>query len=233
LKTILISGASSGIGAELALILAKQGHNLVLTARRDHLLRELAVQCEANGAASVRFIVGDVCDVAANPKLKDFMLARGEPVLINNAGMAQFGGYAETSWDDHAKQIETNLIGTMKLTHAVLPAMLQHQSGLIVNVLSVAAKHVFSGAAVYSATKAGIMQFGNSLREEYRKSGLRLTNILPGAVNTPLWDAQGFSPPTEKMLSSVSVAQTIADIISLPADRVIDEITITPLDGIL
>lgn len=233
MKTVLISGASSGIGAELALILAKQGHHLILTARRDHLLRELAVQCESNGAASVRFIVGDVCDVAANPKVKEFVRAGGEPVLINNAGMAQFGDYAETRWDDHAAQIETNLVGTMKLTHAVLPAMLDHKSGLIVNVLSIAAKHVFSGAAVYSATKAGILQFGNSLREEYRRSGIRLTNILPGAVNTPLWDSQGFSPPTEKMLSAVSVAQTIADVIALPADRVVDEITLTPPDGIL
>jgi len=233
MKSVLITGASSGIGAELALILARQGHNLILTARRDHLLRELTTRCESEGAGSVKFIVGDVCAVAANPKLIDFMRSDGEPVLVNNAGMAQFGSYAETSWEQHESQIQTNLLGTMKITHAVLPTMLAAGSGQIINVLSVAAKHVFSGAAVYSATKAGILQFGNSLREEYRKSGIRVTNIIPGATNTPLWDGQGFSPPTEKMLSAVSVAHTIADIIALPADRMVEELTITPPDGIL
>lgn len=234
MKQVLITGASSGIGAELAILLAEHGYELVLTARREHLLKELAVKCEEMGALRADVIAGDIEDVAKNPKVKDFLKGEGEIVLVNNAGIAAFGDYATTKWDDVSMQIGKNLLGPMGMTQAVLPSMLGAGSGLVVNVLSIAVRTVFPGAAVYTASKAGLLHFGNVIREEYRRQGIRVTNVIPGATDTPLWGndvSQG--PPREKMLSARAVAEAIMDVIAMPSDRVVEEIVMTPPDGVI
>ncbi len=233
-KRILITGASSGIGAEFALMASEMGHSLVLLARREAMLRELAAQCREHGAPIAAVVCGDLCsEQTVSEAVRTLRSLPGEPVLINNAGMAEFGDFAATEWENHQRLIQVNLVGTMCLTHSVLPVMQEHGSGQIVNVLSIAADQVFSGAATYSATKAGLRQFGKCLSAEVRGKGIRVTQLLPGATDTPLWDAQGGSPPREKMLSASNVARGLAYLISLAPDQVIDEVTITPPLGVL
>lgn len=234
MKQVLITGASSGIGAETAILLAEHGYELILTARRDHLLRELALKCEELGALRADAIAGDILDVAVNPRLADLLKGEGEIVLVNNAGVAEGGGYAESDWTGIEKQMATNLLGPMAVTRAVLPSMLAAGRGLIVNVASIAARTVFPGSAVYSASKAGLVQFGACIREEYRRHGIRVTNILPGATDTPIWGGDtGQGPPREKMLRARAVADAIAWVVAQHPDRVVEEMTVTPPDGVL
>ena len=234
MKQVFITGASSGIGAELAILLAERGYELILTARRENLLLEIAKQCEELGALRVDTICGDINSVSVETHIDQYLSGEGEIVLVNNAGIAEFDQFFESNNAKSRSQLETNLLAPIFLTRSVLPLMLNAGSGQIINVLSIAAKSVFTGAAIYSASKAGLLQFGNVIREEYRRQGIRVTQVIPGATNTPIWGMDtNQGPPREKMLTSRAVADAIYQVIASPADRVIEEVVLTPPDGIL
>lgn len=233
MKSILITGASSGIGAELAILRARAGDHLTLTARRDHVLRELAERCRDAGAASVSQIVLDIASLPASPKVKDCLLHGGEPVLINNAGVAEFADFVQTEWPIWNSHLNVNLTAPIKLTHTCLAPMLKYGSGLIVNICSVAARHAFPGAAIYGAAKAGLAHFGDCIRAEYRRQGIRVTNIFPGATDTPLWTNPETKPPADAMLTALAVAEAISAAIDMPPDRALEEIRLAPPNGIL
>jgi len=226
-KRVVVTGASSGIGRETAVMLAAQGHEVVLAARREALLLEVAAQCGSSASVCV-------CDVTKEPdRLIDFARNLGdnaEPVLVNAAGMAQFGDFAEQSFRE---QLELNLMAPLALCQAVIPWMLAHGSGQIINVLSIAATVPFAGAASYAASKGGLLMAGRCLSAEFRGRGIRFTSILPGATDTAIWDNSAFVPERADMLSARAVAEAICYVVSLPPDRVIDELTVTPLKGIL
>lgn len=234
-KRVIVCGASSGIGRATALALSTTGCELVLAARRRALLDELAAQCEANGAKAL----GVPSNVTIYEECEDLiaqarrMEGDAEPVLVNSAGVAEFREFATTPVTSLDDQIRTNLLGPVYACRAVIPWILEVGSGHIVNVLSISATQVFSGAAAYSASKAGLLMFGKSLAAEYRKQGLRLTSVIPGATNTAIWSHQDFVPSREDMLTPEAVAEVIRDVIMLPADRSIDEITIMPPKGVL
>ena len=232
-KCIIITGASSGIGRETALALASQGHQLVLAARRQQLLLELLEECAERGG-SAHTVSCDVSSIDDCRMLVDEARRVGgtaEPVLVNAAGVAEFGDFAQMSVASVENQIQTNLVAPLYLCHEVIPWMLEVGKGQIVNVLSVAASQVFSGATAYAAAKAGLLMAGRCLASEYRRQGIRVSSILPGATDTPLWGDGG--PPRSDMLPASAVAQTIADIIAMPPDRNVDEITVMPPKGVL
>jgi len=234
-KRAIICGASSGIGRATAIALSKTGCDLVLAARRRALLEELAAQCEANGARAL----GVPCDITQYMECEELiskakeMEGDAEPVLVNSAGVAEFGDFASTPVTSLDDQIRTNLMGPVYACRAVIPWILEAGTGHIVNVLSISATFVFSGAAAYSASKAGLLMFGKSLAAEYRKKGLRVTSVIPGATDTAIWSHQDFVPSREDMLSPETVAEVIRDVILLPNDRSVDEITIMPPKGVL
>lgn len=234
-KRVIICGASSGIGKATALALSKTECELVLAARRRPLLNELAAECEANGAKAL----GVPCDITQYPECEELihqaksMAGDAEPVLVNSAGVAEFCGFADTSLAGLDDQIRTNLMGPIYACRAFMPWALSYGAGHIVNVLSISATTVFAGAAAYSASKAGLLMFGKSLAAEYRRMGLRLTSIIPGATDTAIWDRQGFVPSREDMLLPEAVADVIRDVIFAPSDRNIDELVIMPPKGIL
>jgi short-subunit dehydrogenase len=233
MKQVLITGASSGIGRELALVLAERGHGLILSARRDHLLREVREEALKLGSPHVEIIAGDIGSVAKNPKVNEYLKAGGEPVLVNNAGRAAAGAFHEVRFLDWRVDLETNLIGPMELTHRCVGVMLAAGSGLIVNVGSIAGDRAFAGMATYGATKAGLLHFGKIFREEVRRQGVRVTNVILGATDTPIWTDPESGPPREDMLTARAVAESIAWAIELPADRAVEEYTIMPPFGIL
>ncbi|MBS1707527.1 MAG: SDR family NAD(P)-dependent oxidoreductase [Armatimonadetes bacterium] len=234
-KRIVVTGASGGIGRETSLALAKDGHALVLVARRLDRLVELAQDCLDAGARSADAAALDLADPATGPRVADHIaaLGHGELVLVNVAGVAHFGPLHETPVEDHLRQIQVNLLGLVSVTHALLPQMLAAGRGQVVNVLSVAVHVAFPYAEAYSASKAGAYAFGKSLSASYRRQGLRVTSLFPGATDTPLWDSQRGSPPREDMLTAQAVGQVVRELVRLPADRVVDEMTVTPPKGVL
>lgn len=235
MRRVIVCGASSGIGRATALALSHTECQLVLVARRRALLEELCKQCEASGAEA-RCIP---CDVANFVEIEDMVRQAREwgtgvePVLVNSAGVAEFGDFASTPVTSIDSQITTNLLGPVYACRAFIPWVLEEGFGQIVNVLSIAATHVFSGASAYSASKAGLRMFGKCLSAEYRKQGLRLTSIIPGATDTAIWNNQDFKPTKEDMLTPEAVAECIRDVILLPRDRSVDELEIMPPKGVL
>jgi short-subunit dehydrogenase len=226
---------SSGIGRALALTLCASGYELVLAARRRQLLEELCSKCGDQGAKAVA-VPCDITQAEECQQLMDTARALGpdaEPVLVNSAGVAEFGDFATAPAASLESQIRTNLVGPLYACRAFLPWALENGRGQIVNVLSVAADLVLPGAAAYSSSKAGLLMLGRVLNAEYRKQGLRVTSILPGATDTTLWEAQNFVPPREDMLSAEAVAEAIRDLIMLPPDRNVDELKLMPPKGVL
>lgn len=233
LRWAVVTGAGSGIGRATAVSLAEGGWRLVLAGRREGPLRESADLCRDAGAPEVSV---RPCDVRLQRDCENLSQAVPDGArlaLVNAAGVASFGPVSQMAPDRIESQIDTNLLGTIWATRAILPKMLEFGQGDIVNVLSIAASTPLPGAEVYSASKAGVLAFGRSLALTVRKQGVRVVAILPGATDTPLWDPSSGMPPREDMLPAGAVAEVIRSAIDSPRDRSLDEIVVMPPKGIL
>lgn len=187
-KVVFITGASSGIGEALALALAKRGAVLGLLARREDLLNDLVVKCRDAGGEA-RVFVCDVTDHIAVASVADEM--RSEfghiDILIANAGIG--GNDDETrAYTPSAvkKVIDINLLGAVNAVHAVVPQMVEHGSGHLVAVSSLAGFRGLPKSAAYSASKAGMTAFFESVRLDVADKGIDVTIIQPGFIKTPL-----------------------------------------------
>lgn len=224
MRQMVITGASSGIGAEAARQLSPDGQ-LVLVGRNEERLQRVAGQCEAAIVVATDLTQDTATILAA-------LTEADHRVLVNCAGIAEYGTYHEMDWPAIEHQLQANLIAPMRLTHAMLPWLLGGQ-GQVINVLSIAATQTFAGAAAYMASKAGLLATARGWQAEYRRSGLRITNLLPGATDTPIWDGGSFIPERTDMLPALAVAEAIRDLILSPSDRNVDELTLMPPKGIL
>ncbi len=236
-KKILITGASSGIGRATALALSSHGYSLVLAARREDRLMALAAECLAAGAVAAVPVPCDVREpshveraASALADLPDSL----EACLLNNAGYAEFLSVANVSPQSMVDQINVNLTGAMLIAQAILPQMLAAKRGRIINILSITAELVFPNSAAYSAAKAGLRQFGKVLQQEVRREGILVTNVLPGATDTEIWDNAGAGGPKRSdMIPETSIAKTLAWIFEQGPEMAIDEITLMPPRGVL
>jgi short-subunit dehydrogenase len=196
-KVILLTGASSGIGAALAFELAKRGAVLGLLARREDLLKELAAGCEAVGGTA-RVLVADVVEAKAVQESADKL--RNEfgkiDILIANAGIG--GSNAETrnlNAEAVKKVIDINLIGAVNAVAAVLPQMLENKSGQLAAISSLAGIRGLPKSAAYSASKAGMTAFFESVRLDVQDRGVSVTIIQPGFIKTPLTSGRAGKMP--------------------------------------
>jgi uncharacterized protein len=191
----LVTGASAGIGEELARQLAARGHNLLLVARSGDALAQLASELERDHRIRATAILADLTDPAATQRLADRLAADGlaPDLLVNNAGF----GLNDRFWSaDRRRQldmIQLNISTLTDLTHRVLPGMLQRRRGRVLNVASIAAFLPGPYQAVYFATKAYVLSFSIALNEELRGSGITVTALCPGPVKTKFADAAGFT----------------------------------------
>lgn len=194
-KTVVITGGASGIGEGLVSKFAAEGAAIGLIDVLDSAARKSVAAIKANGGRAV-FAHADissydeVCKAVAaiNDALGDI------DVLVNNAGMYAGESFADTSLEDWEMNINTNLLGTYKMTRAVLPQMVANGRGSIVIVSSVNALLAL-GCPAYSAAKAGLISLGQSLATEYAKNGIRTNTILPGSVPTKAWDIRAIERP--------------------------------------
>ena len=196
-KTVFLTGASSGIGEGLAIALAKRGATLGLVARRQELLLEVAAKCESAGGTA-RIFSCDVVDAGAVHAAAEKF--RGEfghiDVMIANAGMG--GNDALTRAYDPAsvkKLIDINLLGAVNSIHAVLPQMIERGCGHLVAVSSLAGVRGLPKSAAYSASKAGMTAFFESVRLDNARHGIDVTIIKPGFIETPLTSGRANKMP--------------------------------------
>jgi short-subunit dehydrogenase len=182
--TALVTGASSGFGRELARVLASEGHDLVVVARRADALHELA--SGLGGDVAVRVLPLDLARDGAAAELADALSAHGQAidVLVNNAGFTQFGPFAQLDEQEMLDLLHVNVVSLSQLTRRVLPGMLERGRGIVLNMSSNAAFQPGPLMAVYYATKVWVLHFSLALTEEVRGSGVTVTAVCPGPTRT-------------------------------------------------
>lgn len=182
----LITGASSGIGLELARIMASKGHNLILVARREDVLKALKTQWEQEYRVKVEIRAVDLSLPGQAPVLHEYCRDQGFTVdyLVNNAGFGDYGKFDASKLDVYRNMLQLNVVALTELTALFVHDMKQRKSGRILNVGSIAAFQPGPNLAVYAATKAYVMQFTEALSYELRGTGITATVLNPGVTET-------------------------------------------------
>ncbi|HYU52808.1 MAG TPA: SDR family oxidoreductase [Gemmatimonadaceae bacterium] len=185
-QTALVTGGSGGIGLELAKVLAKNGFDLVLVARKRDSLEAGAGQIEGKYDVKAHVFAADLRRREAPEAISNFLSNENVPieVLVNNAGFGLGGEFAETEVRRELEMIQVNIAALTHLTKLFLPAMIRRRSGRILNVASTAAFQPGPLMAVYYATKAYVLSFSEALAEELRHSGVTVTALCPGPTRT-------------------------------------------------
>ena len=191
---MVITGASAGIGAELARRLADRGHDVVLVARREQRLRELAEQLRLRHGIRAEVEVCDLGDAAARRELVDRLLAgRVVAGLCNNAGMGTVGTLLEAGVEREQQVVRLNVDAVHHLTGAFLPGMVERGAGAILNVASTAAFQPLPGFATYAASKAFVQSFSEAVHAELGGTGVSVTALCPGFTHTEFGEKAGAS----------------------------------------
>ncbi|TAL65092.1 MAG: SDR family oxidoreductase [Bacteroidetes bacterium] len=185
-KTALITGASNGIGYELANVHAEKGDNLVLIARNKSKLDEMKKDLEEKYKIKVCTIGKDLSQPGAAKDVYDEIKQRNINVdyLINNAGFGDFGLFAESDWNKQEKMINLNVTTLVYLTRLFLPEMINRKCGKILNVASTASFQPGPTMSVYFATKAFVLSFSEAVNNEVREHGITITALCPGATQS-------------------------------------------------
>lgn len=231
-RVVWITGASTGIGFELAKVFAKSGYTIVATARRKSRLVSLVSEIRFAGHEAYAF----VCDVRSersiiSTKKKILEKCGTIDILINNASITTFKSFIDTKPPEFDDILETNLRGSYLTTRTVLPIFMKKKRGHIINILSVAAQTVFTNSSAYSASKAGMLALFNVLRAEVRKYNIKITNIMPGATDTPMWSPASRQKYASRMMTPRDIADITINIANQPKKVVIEDIVIKPIKG--
>ena len=215
-RTAVVTGGSRGIGRAVAELLAANGARLTLLARDADVLDRVAGELDARAIP---------CDVANDADIDRALDAIGDApdILVNNAGLFQPRPLDDTTPAALAAALDVNLVAPFRFVHAILPRMRARGSGDIVSIGSIADHQAFPGNAAYGASKHGLRALHEVMRTELRGTGIRVTLISPGPVDTSLWDEidpdsrEGFTPRS-RMLSPNAVAAAVLFAVSQPRD---------------
>lgn len=240
-KTVLITGASSGIGEATARLLAKNGYRLILTGRRKERLEKLSSHLKEQFNSDVCLLVFDIrhrksVEAAIDSLPSEF---REIDILINNAGLAAgMGKIHEGDHEDWEMMIDTNLKGLLYITRKIAPSMVERKSGHIVNLSSIAGKEVYPDGNVYCASKHAVQALSKAMRIDLLPFNIKVSSIAPGAVQTE-FSLVRFKGDKEKAariyqgivpLTGDDIADTILYIITRPPHMNIDDMIIMPAD---
>jgi NAD(P)-dependent dehydrogenase (short-subunit alcohol dehydrogenase family) len=230
-KAAVVTGGSRGIGLAIARQLAIDGCHVTIAGRDPQALKRAVAQFQSEGLE----IESQSCDVASEKDVENIFSKVQQrfgklDYLVNNAGTAHpLTNVERLSLNEFRRVLDVNLTGTFLCARAAIPLM--SAGAVIVNNLSVAATQVFAGMAAYCAAKAGALAFTNTLREELRERGIRVLALIPGAVNTDIWNQFWPEAPREKMISAEDVARAVVLALSMPQSTAVDEIRIGPALG--
>jgi uncharacterized protein len=194
-STALVTGASSGIGADLARELARRGHGVTLVARREARLVELAVELHKAHGVRSEVLALDLTDPAARGAIPRTLAERGltVEVLVNNAGFSTTGPVYRSDREREMAMIRTDVEAVVDLCSIFLPGMVQRGRGAVLNVASTAAFQPLPGQAGYGGSKAFVLSYSRAVRAELRGTGVTLTALCPGPVQTEFAEAAGFT----------------------------------------
>lgn len=233
-QVAIVTGAGSGIGRATALALAKAGVQVALAARTRQTLEVLAHEISASGGAALVMPtdVGDETQVENMVAQTHRQLGRLD-ILVTSAGGAVFGPLIESRTEDWDALLSINLRGVYLCCKHTLKKMLPQGRGHILNVLSIASQMILPNSTAYTASKFGALGLTKVMAAEVRAQGVKVTAVIPGAVDTPLWDKSGGDLDRGKMLSPEDVAAAMLNIIAQPPTIYTDEIVLMPPLGVL
>lgn len=211
----IVTGASGGLGAEFARQLAAEGFDLVLTARSEPVLRELAEECERRFGVRCEVLPADLARAEGRAVLAERTGREDVSVLVNNAGFGSFGRFADSEPQTEAELVAVNVLALHELTRAALTGMTRRGRGRIINIASIAAFQPLPYMAGYGASKAFVLEFSLAVAEELRGTGVSLTTVCPGPTRTGFFDradAQvfaigGAADPAEVVRAALSAAR--------------------------
>lgn len=230
-RSAIVTGASRGIGLDVARALVGDGMRVILVARSGEVLNERVAELGSQAVA----MPCDVGDATAVRRLAEHVsreLSGAPDVIVNNAGAFKLSTVEDTSPDDFRTAVDVNLVAPFILVNAFLRDMRARGTGHIVTIGSVADRVVFPANGAYAASKFGVRAFHEVLRAELRGSGVRASLVSPSAVDTELWDAidpdsrPGFTRRRD-MLRSAAVADAVRFVLSQPAEVNIDELRLS------
>ena len=229
-RTALVSGASRGIGLEVARLLASDGMRVVMVARTEGELRARAA--EIGGALAIPCDVTDAVAVRTLADRVEREFGEVPDVIVNNAGAFSLATVEATAPAAFRASLDVNLIAPFLLVHAFLGAMRARRQGHVVTIGSIADRMAFAENAAYAASKFGLRALHEVLRAELRGSGVRATLVSPGPVDTAMWDGidtenrLGFTP-RRQMLPARAVAEAVRYVVSQPAAVNVDELRLS------
>ncbi len=228
-KNILVVGATGGIGSHTVRLLATSGANLFLAGRNEVKLKEVAQQ---NQIPVERTFALDISNAASVASLKEkyHQQFASIDILVNAAGIGIIKPMDTLTDADFVQTINDNLVGPFLLVKAFLPAMKEVKKGLIINIPGVLGKVPMAGAAAYSASKYGLVGMMQSIREELKRTDIRITNLFLGGVDSPFWDNIDLRVQREKMIQAEEAAKAIWFLCQQPSSAVVSEMVLQPFN---
>ena len=229
----VVSGGGSGLGREIALELARRGYDLALLGRRQAPLEETLEL--AGGRESGIILPCDVRDAVALERCAEEIrsLWGGADLVVPAAGVAAIAPMEQTSPEDFAAIVDTNLTGVFLLIRALLPAMKERGRGWLFPILSLAARRGFPGWSAYCASKWGLRGLVAALREELQGTGVRITALYPGATDTPIWDRLPGEWNRASMVPPQEVARALGFALESDPSTLVEEVHLGPAGGAL
>ncbi|UOQ42792.1 SDR family oxidoreductase [Halobacillus salinarum] len=237
-KTAIVTGASSGIGKAIAKNLADEGANVVLAARRSEKLKELAEEVHSEYGVQTNVIE---TDVTKREEMENLVQQTVEQfgsidIFVNNAGVMLLSFLKNDHVDEWEQMVDVNIKGVLFGIHAALPEMLKQETGHIINVSSVAGHEVFPSSTVYSATKYAVRALSMGMEKELSNSGVRVTNVSPGAVDTELTDhitdgevLDMFKDRKMEPLEAEDIARSVTYAVTQPSYVNVNEVIVRPM----
>jgi len=228
-KKVVVAGATGGIGSSLVKLLVQSGAEVFITGRNNEKLSNIA---SLHGIPPSHLLASDISDGAQMEFLAGTVLNQlGTPdILINLAGIGIIKPMEQLTVDDFSRSIQTNLVGAFLFVKSFLPAMKEVKKGLIINVPGVLGKVPMAGAAAYSASKYGIVGMMQSIREELKRTEIRITNLFLGGVDSPFWDEIDLRVQKDKMIREEEAARSIWFLCQQPASGVVSEMVLQPFN---
>jgi 3-oxoacyl-[acyl-carrier protein] reductase len=227
-KVALVTGAGKGIGKAIALALAAEGAHVGLISRTENDLVELAATIRSMGV-QVSYATADISNREAVEAAVELIRRDLDhiDILINNAGTGKFGKFMELTPEEWEHQIKVNLFGVYYTTRAVLPAMIEKQSGDIVNISSTAGKNGAAVTSAYSASKFGVFGLSESLMQEVRKQNIRVTALAPSTIVTDLaYSANLITGDAERVMHPEDFAELVIAHLKLNRRMLVKETTV-------